>query len=30
MDYKPKARIDYTKGVEDFSLQSLVEGTDAN
>jgi hypothetical protein len=26
MDYKPKGRIDYTKGVEDFSLQSLSEG----
>jgi hypothetical protein len=26
MDYKPKARIDYSKGVEDFSLQALGEG----
>ena len=26
MDYKPKARIDYSKGVEDFSLQALSEG----
>jgi hypothetical protein len=26
MDYKPKARIDYTNGVEDFSLQALGEG----
>jgi hypothetical protein len=23
MDYKPKARIDYSKGVEGFSLQEL-------
>lgn len=26
MDYKPKARIDYTKGVINFSLQALSEG----
>jgi len=26
MDYKPKARIDYSKGVEDFSLQELAGG----
>jgi len=26
MDYKPKARIDYTKGVSNFSLQALAEG----
>jgi hypothetical protein len=26
MDYKPKTRIDYTNGVEDFSLQALGEG----
>ena len=26
MDYKPKARIDYSKGVEGFSLQGLSEG----
>ena len=26
MDYKPRARIDYTKGVEDFSSDALVEG----
>jgi hypothetical protein len=26
MDYKPKAKIDYTKGVRDFSLQDLAEG----
>ena len=26
MDYKPKARIDYTNGVSNFSLQALSEG----
>jgi hypothetical protein len=26
MDYKPKTRIDYTKGVEDFLLDALAEG----
>ena len=26
MDYKPKTRIDYTKGVSNFSLQALGEG----